>query len=151
LPVRPPDPRDAAVSFEPPQRGAPTPVTKLAEGRFTRTAALDLMTGVATYVTHGEGGLFGEGAHRFDEIDTMVTHDLKRELTIGADDPLTARYQLTQNYELGREGWRIRIETLTSMHASASDFVLRASIRAYENGALAAARDWDETIPRDLL
>jgi len=72
-------------------------------------------------------------------------------LTIGADDPLPARYQLTQNYQLGREGWRIRIETQTSMQASASDFVLRGSVRAYENGALAASRDWDETIPRDLL
>ena len=151
LPVRPLDPREAAIRFEPPVRGNPAPVTKLAEGRFTRTAALDLMTGVATYVTHGEGGLFGEGVHRFDEIDTTIAHDLRRELTIGADDPLTARYQLTQNYELGREGWRIGIETLTSMHASASDFVLRGSVRAYENGALAASRDWDETIPRDLL
>jgi hypothetical protein len=37
------------------------------------------------------------------------------------------------------------------MQASASDFVLRGSVRAYENGALAASRDWDETIPRDLL
>ena len=151
LPVRPPDPRDAAIGFAPPLRGRPAPVTKVAEGRMTRTVALDLLTGVATYVTHGEGGLFGEGAHRFDEIDTTVSHDLKRELTIGAEDPLTARYQLTQNYELGREGWRIRIETQTSMHATATDFILCASVRAYENGALAGVRDMEQTIPRDHL
>ena len=118
---------------------------------MTRIAALDLLTNVACYVTHGEGGLFGEGAHRFDEIDTTVAHDLKRELTIGADDPLTARYRLTQAYELGREGWRIRIETTTSMRATATDFLLQGQLRAYENGALAATRDFDETIPRDLL
>jgi uncharacterized protein len=151
LPVRPADPSEAAISFAPPLRGALAPITKVAEGRMTRTATLDLLTGVATYVTHGEGGLFGEGAHRFDAIDTTVSHDLKRELTIGAEDPLSARYLITQKYELGREGWRIVIETRTSMHATAADFVVQASVRAYENGALAGAREMAETIPRDLL
>jgi uncharacterized protein len=151
LPVRPPDPRDETIRFEPPLRGSPAPVTKMAEGRMTRTSSLDLLTGTATYVTHGEGGLFGEGVLRFDEIDTTISHELRRELTIGAKDPLTARYHLTQSYELGREGWRIRIETRTTMHATATDFVLRGSLRAYENGTLARSRDFEETIPRDLV
>jgi uncharacterized protein len=151
LPVRPPDPRDEAIRFEAPLSGDPAPVTRMAEGRMTRTSGLDLLTGVSTYVTHGEGGLFGEGVLRFDEIDTTVSHDLKRELTIGAEDPLSARYQLTQSYALGREGWRILIETSTAMHATATHFVVEARLRAYENGALAGSRDWKETIPRDLV
>jgi uncharacterized protein len=150
LPVRPPDAGDAAVRFEPPLRGDPAPVSKTGEGRMSRSVSLDLMTGVSTYVANGEGGLFGEGAHRFDEIASTVSHDLKREFTIGADDPLTARHDLTQSYDLGREGWRIRIETQTSMQASATHFLLRATVRAYENGVLAATREWDETIPRDF-
>jgi hypothetical protein len=150
LPVRPIAPGDDPIRFEAPSRGAPAPATRTAPGRMTRTAALDLLTGVATYVTHGEGGLFGEGALRFDEIDTTVSHDLKRELTIGADDPLTARYVLTQSYELGREGWRIRIETETAMRATATEFLLEGRLRGYENGALAGERDWREMIPRDL-
>ena len=79
--------------------------------------------------------------------DTTISHDLKRELTIGADDPLSARYRLTQTYELGREGWRIRIETETSMHASATHFFLSATLRAYENGALAGSRDMGRDNP----
>ncbi|HLW89866.1 MAG TPA: CocE/NonD family hydrolase [Roseiarcus sp.] len=151
LPVRPPDPRDATIRFEPPVRGALAPVSKTAEGQSARFATIDLLTGAAAYVTDGKGGLFGEGAHRFDEIDTTVSHDLKRELTIGAEDPLTARYQLTQSYKMGREGWRIRIETETSMRATKTDFILQGALRAYENDALAASRAWEETIPRDLL
>ncbi|MGA2043539.1 MAG: CocE/NonD family hydrolase [Roseiarcus sp.] len=151
LPARAPRPGEAPVHFAPPARGAPAPATRTASGRLTRTAALDLLTGVATYVTHGEGGLFGEGALRFDAIDTTIAHDLRRELTIGATDPLTARHVVTQSYELGREGWRIRIDTTTAMRATATDFVLEGRLRAYENGALAAERDWRETIPRDLL
>ncbi len=151
LPVRPPDPADAALRFAPPESGAAAPSTKVSDGRAIRTVTLDLLGGVATYVTVGEGGLFGEGAHRFDEIGTVVSHDLKRELTIGAEDPLTARYRLDQSYELGRDGWRIRIETETTMHATRSDFVLSARVRAYENGALAAEREMEEIVARDLL
>jgi len=151
LPVRAPDPRDERIAFEAPARGAAAPVTKVAEGRMARTASFDLIKGMAAYVFDGQGGLFGEGAHRFDEIDSTVSHDLKREFTIGADDPLTARYRLTQSYELGREGWRIRIETQTSMQASASEFLLKGSLLAFEDGDLAASREWSQTIARDCL
>jgi uncharacterized protein len=37
------------------------------------------------------------------------------------------------------------------MQATATDFLLRASVKAYENGKVTAVRDWRETIPRDLL
>ncbi len=151
LPVRPFDPKEAAVRFEPPVHGPFAPSTRMGEGRATRSTSLDLISGASTYITDGKGGIFGEGAHRFDEIDTTVSHDLKRELRIGADDPSSAHYRLTQAYEMGREGWRIRIETETTMHANASAFRLSAIVRAYENGALAATREMDETIPRDCL
>ena len=151
LPVRPPDPRDEKLGFELPLRGREALVTRLAEGRLSRTTTLDLVKGTASYSTKSEGGLFGEGAFRFDGIDTTLSHDLERELTIAADDPLSARYHLTQSYELGREGWRIRIETQSSMQATSTEFVLSASLRAFENGTLTSSRDFEEKIPRDLV
>ena len=57
-----------------------------------------------------------------------------------ADDPLSARYQLDQSYEMGREGWRIRIETRLAMRASATHFFLEATLEAYENDALVRTR-----------
>ena len=51
---------------------------------MSRTVAFDLMNGVSTYVTKAEGGLFGEGAYRFDEIDTAVA-------TISKPPPSTIR------------------------------------------------------------
>jgi putative CocE/NonD family hydrolase len=151
LPVRPVDPAEPAIRFEPPTHGPHAPVTKVSEGSFTRSHALDLLSGQATYITHGEGGLFGEGVQRFDEIDTTLSHSLKRELTISADDPLTARYALTQDYEMGRDGWRIRIAVRTGMHATADAFILEGTLETYENDVLAASRHWHETIPRDLV
>jgi predicted acyl esterase len=151
LPVRPPDARDAAIGFGAPIAGLPAPVTKLARGGLARSVNIDWISGLSTYVTDGRGGLFGEGEHRFDEIDTTVSHDLRRELTIGDKDPLTASYRIDQSYHLGREGWRIRIETVSWMHATATDFHLRATLRAYENDTLAASREMEKRIARDCL
>jgi predicted acyl esterase len=151
LPVRPPRAEDAAIHFAAPERGPRAPATKLRAGRMQRERRLDLVTGTATYITSGEGGVFGEGVWRFDETGTAIDHALDRSLTVGADDPLTARALVTQSYELGREGWQIRIETRTEMTATVTHFRLTGALTAYANGALELARTWDETIPRDLL
>ncbi|WP_448950887.1 CocE/NonD family hydrolase [Labrys neptuniae] len=151
LPVRRGGEAGPAVSFEPPESAARAPITQLAAGRMARIAALDLLTNQASYVTEGEGGLFGEGVLRFDEIDTSLSHSLRRELTIKGDDPLSARYRLTESYDMGREGWRIHIEVKTGMHADAHDFFLDGEIKASLNGEPAADRRWNIRIPRDLL
>ena len=150
LPVRPQGLREPEVRFELAAQGSPEPTTRVAQGRATRQASLDLIAGVATYVASGEGGLFGEGARRFDAIDSTHAHNLRRELSIGAVDPLTARYAIVQSYELGRAGWRIRIETTAQMRASAGEFRLEGQLKAYENGQLAGERAWSLAIPRDF-
>ena len=63
----------------------------------------DFLTGEVSYVTDAEGGLFGEGVLRLDDIGTVLSHSLRRELTIHPDDPCSARCKLHQEYEMGRE------------------------------------------------
>lgn len=149
LPVRTPRAEDATVAFEPPVRGPRAPSTRIAEGSMVRSASIDLIANRATYVTDGRGGLFGEGVVRFDEIGTSNAHDLRRELTISGDDPLSARYRIDQAYEIGRDGWRIRIETVSELTADATAFRLTAHLRAFENGTLVRERSWDERYARD--
>jgi hypothetical protein len=120
-------------------------------GLMLRQSSFDHLTGTATYVTEGRGGLFGEGVVRFDEIGTELSHNLRRELTIRPEDPLSARYLLTQSYEMGREGWRSRIETVTEMTSDAQNFVITGSLVALENGVEVARREWSETIARNLI
>ena len=107
------------------------------------------MSGETTYVTEAVGGVFGEGVMRFDEW-TQVAHSLKRELTIRDDDPLSARYVLTQSYEMGREGWRTLIETRAEMRSDRAHFYLAGTLTARHSETV-AARQWDETFARDLM
>ena len=78
---------------------------------------------------------------RFDEIDMLVDHGLTRRLTVSADDPLSARSVITQYYEMGRDGWRIRIETEAEMTGTAEGLSAhRCGARLREWGAGGRAR-----------
>jgi hypothetical protein len=109
------------------------------------------VTGETTYVTEGIGGLFGEGVLRFDDIGTQLSHSLKRELKIRDDNPLSARYVLTQTYEMGREGWMIEITSRTEMHSDVANFHVSGVLEARENGEIVATRHWEQAIRRDFL
>jgi hypothetical protein len=109
------------------------------------------VTGLQTYVTEAAGGVFGEGILRFDETGTEIAHDLRRELTIQDDDPLSARYVLTQTIAMGREGWRTRADVRVAMRSDATHFYLEGELVAYENDEPVAQREWVETIARDMM
>ena len=140
----------AEVAFAAPRHGPATPATRIAEGRASRRVAFDLLGETATVVTEGEGGLFGEGVMRWDAIGTDLSHDLTRTLTVGAD-PLSAKTRIVQRYAMGREGWRIRVETETTMSCDADTFTIAGDLRAYENDVLVRTRTWRERVARQNL
>lgn len=151
LPVRNSAAPQIEVIFQNPVYGPRTPMSQLDPGLLLRQSAFDHVTGMATYVTEGRGGLFGEGVVRFDEIKTELAHNLRRELTIRPDDPLSARYVLTQSYEMGRDGWRTRIETVMEMTSDAENFFMSGHLIAFEGETEVARRNWSETIARNLI
>ena len=64
---------------------------------------------------------------------------------------MSARYVLTQSYEMGREGWRTSIKTQSEMHGDRESFFVSGSVTAYEDGIAVAERRWNEIITRDLM
>jgi len=151
LPVRPASDDDAKVKFLPPESAPHAPVSIVRNGHAERTVEIDLLNRSATYRTVGEGGVFGEGVRRFEETGTSLSHDLMRELTISADDPLCARYVITQAYEMGRPGWMTRSETKMELTATMDEFHVKARTEIFENGTSRLVREWDDKIARDCL
>ena len=151
LPARTSHSLDGTSPFAAPESAPRTPVSKVADGHIKREVHHDLMTGAMTYITDGEGGVFGEGILRFDEIDTVVNHAMRREMTIHPEDPLSAHYRLLQHYDQSRDGWDIRIETETVMTCTKTDLILTGKLDAFENGKRVASRNWRETVPRNCL
>jgi hypothetical protein len=110
----------------------------------------DVVSGEVVHRVFVDGGVFGPvGAFRIDEIGLEISHLLESEYRIRDDDPLSARAEVKQSYEMGRENWRVRIESSAAMTASRTDFHLTARLEATEGGEPFFTRDWDTRIPRD--
>jgi putative CocE/NonD family hydrolase len=151
LPVRVPRAEDGLIAFQPSAHGPLARTTRVAPAQYKREMNIDLVTGVATFVSDAEGGLFGEGAVRYDELGTTINHCLRRELTIDADNPLSARYRLVQSYDLHRQTTRFRIETTTEMSSTPDDFKLSGKLDVFADGMRVTGREFTEVIARDLL
>ncbi|QDR81208.1 CocE/NonD family hydrolase [Sporomusa termitida] len=125
-----------AVSSGPnmqPESAPLTPVTVLSPGRVERSLYYDILTDTWTCITNGVGGVFGEGVYRFDDIDVTVEHNLKRELTLANQDPLSAKYTLYQKMRIGRDGWWIDTDIVTTQTADKDYFYLEYEMIAQEN------------------
>jgi putative CocE/NonD family hydrolase len=151
LPVRGAQPEDGKNPFAAPETAPLTPTTRLSQGRLERFFAYDSVNDRALYVTDADGGVFGEGMVRFDEIGTAQDHHLKRELTIAPSDPTSAAYALTERYFLKREGWDIRAEISCGMTSTKDTFTIWGRLEAFEDGKSVVKREWREDVPRDLV
>jgi len=148
LPVRTRPDHELDASLPPARQAAQAPATKLRDGQFDRTTHLDLVTDTMTYITDGRGGVFGEGVINFDDVDVTLSHDLKRDMSIRGNDPLSARAEMTERYEMIVAGRSFVSEIETLLTASRSHFHMSGSLIVREEGNLVFERSWRERISR---
>jgi hypothetical protein len=74
-----------------------------------------------------------------------------RRFWIGEEDPVSARAENIQTIVLRRGDWTVRVETRTRLSAASDAFHLQAELEAYEGDACIFSKDWDRTIPRELV
>jgi uncharacterized protein len=150
LPVRTPQPGDAALRAWPPPVAAPTgTTTSVREGRLERSVTIDQLTGLVSHRLFIDGGVFGPtGKVRVDAVDMEMGHLFERIYSVHPDDPNSAKATMTQTYEMGREQWRIRIEAGAEMTSTPTTFTVTSWLEAYENDTPVCRRDWNASIPR---
>ena len=123
LPVRPPQAADAALPSLPgPETATPERPTVIRPG-LVRIDRLGLELG-------------SEGKFAFDIKD---------------DDPLSATAEMQRTETIRRDAWQVRIETRICLSCTRDTFVLQASLRAWEGTSEVCHREWDHSIPRDLV
>lgn len=145
LPVRPPVKDEKPVILPEPEAAAPLEQEELRAPAHRR----DFSTGADGREVLEIVDDFGK--YRIVEHG-MVAGSVGRErYAIHPDDPLSAEASAHWTEELEREGWRVRTETFSDIRADATHFRMTARIEAYEGDDLVFSRDFDETIPRDLI
>ncbi|MFO1056917.1 MAG: CocE/NonD family hydrolase [Dongiaceae bacterium] len=147
LPQRPPGPLDSGLApFGPPQGAAPPAHATLSSSSRDRTVTEDLSTGETVMRVQRAGGSW-----RLDEIGLTMAASGVEHYRIRPDDPLSARAEAEWSYRMERPGWSVRTETRTLLTATAAEFLLTATLDAYEGDMRVFARTWESRIPRDLL
>jgi predicted acyl esterase len=91
------------------------------------------------------------GVLRIDRLGLEMATEGKFSFDLRDDDPLSATAEMRRTETKQRDGWKIRIETSMRLSCTCDAFQLRASMRAWEGASEVCHREWDESIPRDLL
>ncbi len=147
LPVRPPDPADAALPPLPPAE-APPPLraTVLEPGRTERRIHHDVVGGTVRQDVVQDGGLV-----RLDDIDLTVQTVVTERYEIRPDDPLSARAEVASTVRMRRGDWRVETRTRTLLTATRDAFHVQATLDADESDAPVFSRSWNTVVPRDLV
>lgn len=138
------------VNLEP-QSASLTPLTLLKEGRVDRNISYDILSDTWTCITDGVGGVFGEGIYRFDEIDVLVEHNLRRELTLKNDDPLSAKYTIAQKMKIGRENCMIDADIILTQTSDMEHFYIKGDMKVKENEKLVFEKKYNHKVKRNSL
>lgn len=91
------------------------------------------------------------GVVRIDRLGLEMGVEGSITFSIEDDDPLSATAEMRRIETKRREAWQIRIETTMRLSCTRDDFLLRATLRAWEGDSEVCHRDWDRSIPRDLV
>ncbi|MEX2653844.1 MAG: CocE/NonD family hydrolase [Acidimicrobiia bacterium] len=147
LPVRPVDTDDAALApFGDPEGAKPAPVTRLRPSRVQWTLEHDLGADV-----HSLEVIDDSGIRQLDEIGLAFEVAAVERYSAVADDPNSARGEVTSRRTMSREDWSIGSHTWTVLTSTPTHFVIDAELVASEAGTEVFRRKWHEEIPRDLV
>jgi predicted acyl esterase len=147
LPVRPPDPADAALPALPPlETPPPLAITVYEPARSERVVRHDVASDEVAL-----DWVQDSGRYRFDDIDLTVHTVVTDRYTIRPDDPLSARVEIAWTVRLARGDWRVETRTRTVLTATKSHFQLDATLEAFEGDRSVHTERWERSIPRDLV
>ncbi len=71
--------------------------------------------------------------------------------SIDSRDPLSAGVRCERVFELEREGWSIRVHSVSEMTCDETEFYLSDSLEAFEGGVPVFGRLWNKSVPRDVV
>jgi putative CocE/NonD family hydrolase len=145
LPERPPRENDGCA-FEAPENTPPLRQQNLRAASNERTVTIDATTGRSVTRIVDD---FGKNRNLEHGLTTGST--ARESYSILPDEPLSAEVETHWTEEPEREDWVARTETFTRMTADADAFHLTARLEAYEGEVLIFSKDYQDTIPRDLL
>jgi hypothetical protein len=129
----------------PAETAAPWKHRVLRQGRAARRIEEDLIAGRMALVIEDDHGDSENLDHGLISGETTA-----ERWEIDPADPLSARAEIAWEQRLRRGDWSVTTRAEGEMTATASEFVFRARLTAWEGERLVFERDFDERVPRSF-
>lgn len=145
LPVRTPRPEDKNLrKFDPVENAPDLDIAQIQPSAERYQTCDDMRSGRAVLEILGN-----DGVKRNNDTDWSFGSSCHRVFSILPDDPLSAEATLTWHKEFTRDNWEVRIEAKTHMTVTRDDFVIAATLDAFEGDTRAYSNQWNCWISRD--
>ena len=144
LPHRPARGEDEALPALPQPEAAPQLARRFLRPPETyRRMTHDQLAGVTSAEARDDSGAYCIA-------DTGLEYELWSvdRFAVAARDPLSAVADVAFEMRMGRGAWRTRSATRTVLRATATEFIVDASLDAWDGDASVASRSWNIAIPR---
>ena len=147
LPVRPPSDEDAKLpAFQAPEAASPTPHTASLNYHRGRSLSVEIATGKTTVEVVKD-----RGRYHLPQINLTYSGNGLDRVSITGEDPLSAIHETRYSVTLERDDWRVRTETQTKMTCTEDEFLISATLDAYEGESRTFTKTWDARVPRKLV
>ena len=144
LPIRDRQPDDAKIGFDPPVKGRETRRKMIKAPDQGRAITRDVATNELVYtVTRSDHSII-------EEIGVETAFDKKVVYRIKPDHPTSARVDLREAFlQRHEQGWDTFVEASSALSATETEFLIEASLKAFDGGKPFFAKSWLERIPRN--
>ena len=145
VPVRQANKGEMEPRFAPAEAAMPVKQRVIDPASNKRIVTTDQRTGITTLEIEDDFGRTEIVEHG------LVTWGAGRErYSIHPNDPLSAKQETHWTEELQRGKWKVRTETYGELTATATHFVVKGRLEAYEGAKQIYTKKWNKKIPRKL-
>ncbi|MBE0403859.1 CocE/NonD family hydrolase [Halomonas citrativorans] len=147
LPVRTADHHgDGLTHFGASQSAPPLEITHLAPSKHNWLLHQDLAAKGSTLEVINDQGCF-----RINDTGTEIHRCAREYYTTVGNDFTSARGETMTESSFQRDDWHTEVYTRTVLSCTETDFIIHAQMDAYEGQYRVFSKNWESTIPRDLL
>lgn len=147
LPVRTADHHgDGLTHFGAPQSAPPLEITHLAPSKHNWLLHQDLAAKGSTLEVINDQGYF-----RINDTGTEIHRCAREYYTTVGNDFTSARGETMTESSFQRDDWHTEVYTRTVLSCTETNFIIHAQMDAYEGQYRVFSKNWESTIPRDLL
>ena len=135
------------ITVAEPENPNPLPQYEMRSPEETRRSVeKDLVTGLTHYRIYEDTGL------EVHPQNGLRTQEIRNEdWSIDPNDALSMKGDIDWSIRLERDGWSVSTKTTTTMRCTNKDWIITASVTAFEGEQEIFAKSFEQRIPRDFM